>query len=184
VPAQNGPNMNCSNFNTYQTGNGANAVQDFFPFPRDATLTPVGGGNTEVGTTGPTQAAKDAYWSDHHGANWPAELTTRYSAYLRELGLNGTTTWRVGSEPHAPVCNSPANSSGKRRLISVAVVNCTANNVHGNAVANVKSNSYANFFITESSTGSNGDLYAEFVEMITPTSGSGGKLHQVVQLYR
>jgi Flp pilus assembly protein TadG len=144
-------------------------------------------------------AAADNYWNYHYGSPWPNALKTagqanRYLAYRLELALDGQTapTPLVNTETRTPVCTAAnAESVASRRIISVAVVDCLANNIHGNSVANVRSNAYANFFITQPSVdfstpnfNSNGEVWGEFVEMITPSSGGGGKLHQVVQLYR
>jgi Flp pilus assembly protein TadG len=151
--------------------------------PRDTNLTTIG--NVKIGDGQMSAAAKTAYWQYHYGAgtDWPAGLTTRYQAYLRELGLDGQSAPTVtGPEPRAPHCAPVGAGTFKRRIISVAIVNCLANNVHGNSVTNVRSNAYADFFVTEPSI--DGDVFAEFIEMITVSSGSGGKLHHIVQLYR
>lgn len=77
-------------------------------------------------------------------------------------------------------------------MISVAIVNCTANNVKGNSVASVRSNLYADFFltvpvftgpVTAPADYQQNVIYAEFVRMFTPQTDAS-KLHQIVQLYR
>jgi hypothetical protein len=154
--------------------------------PRDSNFTTIG--NVQIGDG--SLASPNTYWQNHYGANWPSDLlaagqANRYLAYRRELGLDGYTapTPLAGSETKAPVCQAQnAESTAERRIISVAVINCLANNVHGNAVTNVRSNKYANFFVPEPSAG--GDVYAEFVEMITVDAGLNGKLHFVIQLYK
>jgi Flp pilus assembly protein TadG len=169
-------------------------------------------GVLSVGSTMDSTAA-NSYWNYHHGSNWPAN-TTRYQAYCQESGLgsdcqgsNSPPSWNANTEPQAPQCapSGVLNSGNyKRRLISVAVVNCLAQGVQGNASTNVRSNSYAVFFLTSPSPTSqpgslnnylgpstNGDIMAEFVEMITPAGCVANPanpfcsgLHQVVQLYR
>src|SRR5260370_5321214 len=107
-------------------------------------------GNAFVGNTMDPTAA-NAYWNYHHGANWPAN-TTRFQAYCQELGLgsmcrgtNTPPTWVANTEANAPHC-APAGvrNSGDytRRIISVAIVNCLANNVRGNSVANLRSKTF------------------------------------------
>jgi hypothetical protein len=170
-------------------------------------------GSLSVGST-MDSAAADAYWNYHHGANWPTvggTRITRYQAYCQELGLgsdcrgsNTPPTWVANREPNAPQCAPVSAGDYKRRLISVAVVNCQANNVQGNSTTNVRSNAYAVFFITSPSptsqpgalnnylgSSTNGDIMAEFVETITPAGCAANPtnpfcsgLHQVVQLYR
>jgi hypothetical protein len=60
-------------------------------------------------------------------------------------------------------------------------VNCLEQGVNGNS-ANVRSNRYAEFFLTQP-VGSDGVIWAEFIRFMTPTS-PGTKLHHIVQLYR
>jgi len=165
--------------------------------PQDTGFTPYGNLLLGNGTLDTTSA--NNYWNYHYGTNWPSDLAAagqanRYLAYRRELGLDGQTapTPVPGTESRAPSCAAQTSETvASRRIISVAVVNCLANNVRGNSVANVRSNAYANFFITQPSIdysspsfNNNGEIWGEFVEMITPSSGGNGKLHQVIQLYR
>jgi hypothetical protein len=173
-------------------------------------------GITSIGSTMDMTAA-NAYWNYHHGANWPTvggTPITWYQAYCQELGLgsdcqgtNTRPTWVANSEPNAPQCApSGVLNSGdyKRRLISVAVVNCQANNVQGNQATSVRTNDYAVFFISNPSPTSqpnplnnylgpstNGDIMAEYVETITPAGCAANPanpfcsgLQQVVRLYR
>src|SRR5262249_32220380 len=131
----------------------------------------------------------------------------------QELGLGsdcqGTNTppsWATGTEAHGPQCSSSSTGDYKRRLISVAIVNCVAQNVQGNQAANVRSNQYGVFFLTNpsptsqpgilnnylgTSPGTNGDIMAEYVKSITPGGCAANPsdpycsgLHQIVQLYR
>ena len=199
------------------------------PSPASTTYTPITGQlplATDMTNTPPTgvlsigntmdMTAANAYWQYHHGANWPTVSgtpITRFAAYCRELGRSdncqstGTSlTWVANTEPHAPQCAGVSAGDYKRRLISVAVVNCQANNVQGNQATNLRSNHYAVFFLTNpsptsqpgplnnylgTSPGTNGDIMAEFVGTITPAGCTNDPsnpfcagLHQVVQLYR
>jgi Flp pilus assembly protein TadG len=167
----------------------------------------------DIGNTMDSVAA-NAYWNYHHGANWPAvggTPITRFQAYCQERGLgndcqgsNSPQTWDANSEPNAPQCSPASAGDYKRRLISVAVINCLAQEVQGNQATNVRSNEYAVFFLTSPSptsqpgalnnylgSATNGDILAEFVETITPAGCAANPtnpfcngLHQVVQLYR
>jgi Flp pilus assembly protein TadG len=180
---------------TMPAGNGA--------LPGDTAASTTTHGALTIGST-MDQTAANSYWNYHHGANWPAGVTTRFQAYCQELGLgsdclgsNSPPTWVANSEAHAPQC-APANvrNSGnyKRRIISVAIVNCLANNVQGNSATNLRSNEYGVFFITDpspTSGNSAGTITAEFVKTITaggctanPTDPFCAGLHQIVQLYR
>src|SRR5262249_29264469 len=107
-------------------------------------------------------------------------------------------------EPNAKQCTSASAGDYKRRLISVAVVNCQSQGVKGNQAADVRSNQYAVFFLTGPSptsqpgplnnylgSGTNGDIMAEFVETVTAAGCAANLnnpycsgLHLVVQLYR
>jgi Flp pilus assembly protein TadG len=164
----------------------------------------------DIGNTMDSVAA-NAYWNYHHGANWPTvggTPITRFQAYCQELGndCQGSTppTWAANSEPKAPQCSPASAGDYKRRLISVAVINCQVQQVQGNQATNVRSNEYAVFFLTSPSptsqpgplnnylgSATNGDILAEFVETITPAGCAANPtnpfcngLHQVVELYR
>jgi Flp pilus assembly protein TadG len=199
------------NLNKYQA-DGASSVRNYMlPGATAASTTTVG--SLTIGSTMDSTAA-NAYWNYHHGANWPAGITTRFQAYCQELGLgsdclgsNSPPTWVANTEPRAPQC-APAGvrNSGdyKRRLIAVAIVNCLAQNVQGNSATNLKSNEYGVFFVTNPSptsqpnplnnylgSSSNGEIVAEFVKTINqgdcavnPAQPYCNGLHQIVQLYR
>jgi Flp pilus assembly protein TadG len=150
------------------------------------------------GHTVDTTWAND-YWNYHYGSNLPSGITTRSQMYCRERGLaldcltNPTNPPTAGqaaptpvanTEARAPFCapNSVRNSgTDRRRVISVAIVNCLAEGVQGNQAAAVRSNQYAEFFLTKP-VGSDGVIWAEFLRFMTPAS-EGSKLHQVIRLY-
>ncbi len=152
-------------------------------------------GNLITGSTMDMDAA-NTYWRYHHGADWPASIRTRYAAYLLERGITGPPPpWVPRTEAAAPQC-APASvlnsRDDTRRIISVAIVNCRANDIKADSVASVRSNVYADFFLTVPVySGSisvphdyqSNVIYAEFVRMITPQTDHG-KLHHIVQLYR
>jgi Flp pilus assembly protein TadG len=142
--------------------------------PRDTPpRTPYG--NLEIGNG--TLLNPDTYWGNHFGGTWPSGKT-RYQAYLQEMN----TTVLAGTEARGPTCQPlTTESTADRRIINMAVVDCVANNVRGNSTTNLTSSAYVDFFITEPST--SGDVWTEFVRIMTPTS-PGTKLHQIVQLVR
>jgi len=154
--------------------------------PRDTAFTDVG--TTEIGTQRPSTADLNAYWQYHHGSDWPLDSTTsapmtRYQAYLQEIGME-EEDWLADTEKSVPFC-APANlldkGTAERRILDVVIVDCTSQDVHGNATTNVRSNKYAEFFVTEPS--SNGTVYTEFERFLT-VDDDDSKLHKIVQLYR
>src|SRR5262249_31309997 len=67
--------------------NNAGSLDQTLMLPDDTNMTAIAGVEIGTGDMGGA-AAKNAYWQAHHGgASWPADVTTRYQAYLRELGL-------------------------------------------------------------------------------------------------
>jgi len=207
-------NFGGNNYIVDNNDTAANITKYMFPGATSASTTSYAGGNLTIGNTIDTTAA-NAYWNYHHGANWPTvggNPITRFTAYCREVGLgddckgsNTPPTWVAGTEPNAPQCLSTTSETNyKRRLISVAVVDCLANNVQGNQATNVRSNDYVVFFLTNPSptnqpgtlnnylgSGTNGEIIGEYVETITPGGCASNPsnpfcngLHQVIQLYR
>jgi hypothetical protein len=129
-------------------------------------------------------AAADAYKTKHHGGVWPAGVTTRYSLYLKELAMSPAPAEMT---PHCAAQRQVAGVGGpERRIIYVALADCVANGIKGNYGIGFTPKKFAKFFLTEpgqSDGGStNGEIWAEFVEMLTVGNDSG-KLHHVVQLY-
>jgi hypothetical protein len=157
--------------------------------PRDTVFNPVG--TTQIGTQGPSTTDLNAYWQYHHGSNWPVDATTgapltRYQAYQREIALMKDGTWGKSPAPEnpVPVC-APSDllnkGTAERRILDVVIVDCQSQGVQGNSVTNVRSNKYAEFFVTEPS--SNGTIYTEFERFLT-VDDDDSKLHKIVQLYR
>ena len=151
------------------------------PLPRDLGFT----GN--VGNASPSLAALNNYWQLHHGANWPTangQPISRYEAYLREVaGTGNAGTWLTDAvEPRGPQCNA-ASADPRRRVLSVAVVDCNYWGVHGNST--FQYTKYADFFISESAqtAGSDASVYAEYMQTYSPNE-AGSALHKTVKLYR
>jgi Flp pilus assembly protein TadG len=146
--------------------------------------------------------AANSYWLYHHFdpasndptlsfPSWPTTNgspngtpITRYSMYQNERA--GTYPFRPGSEYPAPLCARVPTGTDSRRIISVAIVNCSAQNVGATSEKVLMATEYAQFFLTDrvATTGSpQGIIWAEFVRLVTPAT-PGGFLHQIVQLYR
>src|SRR5262249_38097735 len=153
------------------------------PLPMDTPMQTLAGVSAQFGSsTGATMTTADmnAYWQQHHGTDWPAGITTRYAAYQLEQGIGGAApAWQ--GEQNAPYC-TPTTPVGPstRRVISVAIVNCLANNVQGNTNTSLLGTQYADFFVTKPADST---IYLEFVRFLTPTT-NGSQLHHVVQLDR
>jgi Flp pilus assembly protein TadG len=150
------------------------------------------------GHTMDTTWAND-YWNYHYGTSLPSGITMRSQMYCRERGLalncltnptdpptagQAAPTPGAGTAQRRPQCApSSVRNSGtdRRRIISVAIVNCLDQGVQGNQAATVRSNKYAEFFLTKP-VASDGVIWAEFLRFMTPSS-DGSQLHQVVRLY-
>lgn len=186
-------NQDCSHFT--QVGNGA--------MPINTDMATVG--STLVGGTWDADRA-NGYWLYHHfnAASTDAALSfpswptahgtpiTRYSMYQNERA--GAYPFNPNTESPAPQCNKVPTGSDIRRIISIAIVNCSAQNVSEFSNKVLMPNEYAQFFLTDpvTATGtdplmttasSKGIIWAEFVRIVRPST-PGGFLHQIVQLYR
>ena len=151
---------------------------------------------------GDWSASAGTYWSHHHTGPMPTglgrpghpEYRSRYDLYLNELGCdpdgeNCSGTPNSGyafkdppAESMAPLCNKPAGGP-ERRTIYVAVVDCSeqSQQVTGTGTqTTVRGNKVAKFFLTEPPD--NGEIYAEFVDLITADNDMDGKLKHIVQL--
>jgi hypothetical protein len=173
----------------WQSQNVGNKINLANAMPGNLNMTQVG--SAWMGGTWDTNGAA-SYWKAHHDSTgatgWPTvngSPATRYQVYQMENA--GSTSWAGSSSennpPTAPSCNPQSQApSADRRIISVAIVDCLAQGVQGNKVANVRSKEYADFFLTQP-VGSGNIIWAEFIRFMTPNS-PGSKLHQIVQLYR
>jgi Flp pilus assembly protein TadG len=182
-------NQDCSHF--MEVGNGA--------MPINTDMATVG--STLVGGTWNTSGA-NGYWQYHHynaasndptlaSLSWPTANgaangapITRYSMYQRERA--GIYPFNPYTEIPAQQCTRAPAGSDTRRIISVAIVNCSAQNVSGYSNKVLMANEYAQFFLTDPVTAdgpSKDIIWAEFVRIVTPST-PGGFLHQIVQLYR
>lgn len=136
-------------------------------------------------TAGAANSNLNAYWQNHHGANWPIDPTTGqpislYQAYQQEIAMTGS--WRTDSrEPHAPQC-LPTNNDPARRILSIAILDtCPSGNSGGPYIFS----KYAEFFLTEPAALVSGQplVNAEYYKTYK-ANDPNGKLHQIIQLVR
>jgi Flp pilus assembly protein TadG len=163
------------------------------PLPRDQGMA-----SSNIGTARPDTTVLNAYWQNHHGANWPTVTDpvtnikspiTRYQAYLQEVAGTGTAgTWKTeGVEPHGPTC-VPADkdpSPASRRIINVAVVDCTYWGIKGSSTPLPTTTLVAQFFMTEpatTGTSTGGRIYGELIGVAQ--AGANSIFHRIVQLVR
>ena len=177
------------------------------PLPRDTCLPPPGSAASATGTcpastsnlligNGDWSSRAATYWADHHSSSTiPANLgkpggLTRYDLWKQETGCTDTSCTGTpatgfaftGTEKPAPQCFSTAAGGPERRIIYVAVVNCSTQVTGNGTQASLAGSQLAKFFLTEPST--SGEIYAEYVDMESDSSGGAKLLHHIVQLVR
>jgi Flp pilus assembly protein TadG len=118
-----------------------------------------------------------AYWSIAHdvgrGKNSPpsgcstAATISRYAVYRYELNFLGDQS--AGAESGGPQCNPPG--AANRRIITIPIINCGSSPVpvlsNGERVPVV---GFGRFFLTlPAETGTNSNLYAEFMGLVKRT---------------
>lgn len=174
--------------------NNPQPTADTAALPRDDCYpgcAPYGDGNWAAGRA--TYVAANYAGTDPH----PLPLAvTRYQYYLAEIaaaGGGGATTPILSglSETGRPMCSLNQSTDPDRRVIIVAGVDCTANQITGRSTA-VPVHQMVKMFITEpvvANGQTNGlDIYAEIIGRADSpgagTVGSGAIFHDVVQLYR
>jgi hypothetical protein len=173
---------------------GANATDiPFGRLPRDPCFETdtCDGTNGTIGTGGWDATA---YWQTHHGTELPEDFSTRFEVYMAQIGLNADGTSSGDSYPliglETPMGPSCAPSKGiagvgswERRIIYAAVINCIEHedDLNGNSGEPIGSAKIVKMFLTEPSI--QGEIWAEFLELITPDDDDG-KLHHIVQLVR
>ena len=164
------------------------------PLPRDRTFTNLSTGNAAWSQVlmgnGPNLTDLQAYWTNHHSGNLPAGTTTRYQIYQQEvpvlqggLGTAPFTAKSDAAEPHGPQCTKSTLGNLSRRVINVAVVDCTYWGIQGKKPLPVPT-LVAQFFMTEPAL-SDGSIYGELIGTVTPNMSNGQSLvHKIVQLAR
>ena len=164
------------------------------PLPRDRTLT-----NTNNIGTGPDLTDLQAYWSNHHSRGLPSSLRTRFQIYQQEvpvsqggLGMALFTAASQRAEPSGPLCTNSTIGNLSRRVINVAVVDCSYWGIQGHKSL-PPTTLLAQFFMTEPASG-DGSIYGEYIGCFSASpntsagcpAGSGlpNPLHTLVQLIR
>jgi len=153
------------------------------PLPRDRLV------DTTIIGGGPNITDLQAYWKNHHAGSLPAGVTNRYQIYQQEVsGAAPFTAASEKAEPHAPMCAKATVGDQSRRLINVAIVDCSYWGITGKKTL-PQTTLYAQFFMTEPAD-SSGNIYGEYVTTygIGTNSASpnapGNAIHQIVQLVR
>ncbi len=182
--------------------------QNDAPLPRDSCMPPAGtpagqssntcgpgGTDSNVGNAdfaARMQTPATGYWARHHSGAYPG-FASRFALYLQESGCDEATNAcnsaaatrpplsNGNRENPAPRCLPNTNGNLERRLIYVAIVNCSEYNVQGNASLPIIPRQYGKFFLTEPPDG--GVIYAEFVQ-IYDVGDENSRLHHIVQLVR
>lgn len=139
---------------------------------------------------GVSAADLSSYWTFNHGTALPAGLTTRYSVYRYEIDNNlipdpdQTTgaTQENGSSPQCYNGGAAPSDDPDRRIIYLAVVNCQAYNIRGNA-SGFRAAYMMKTFLTEPVTNEEGfdAIYLEVVGVVGP---GDDVIRDIVQLYR
>lgn len=173
---------------TYEAPSAATASQ-YKPVPRDncfysANCTiPSGAANARLGDGAWDRAG---YWAVNHPSTSYASTglpanASRYEVYKWEAANIGDH----GTESTAPACNTPSTDT-KRRLIYVAILDCTNQTISGSG-GNYPVEAFASVFLTEpAGDPPNSDIYGEIVD-ITGRRGSGtldNFVRDEAQIYR
>ena len=195
-------------------GNGSNgACSPLTSAPNANSLPRDGSFNGRIGSG--TYAAGSnltTYWLANYGTALPAALSganvSRYDVYLYEIGYTsaGVSTGNINTalansaavggpaigEKGTPQCYSGGTvSTYDRRVLYVAIVNCTNLGLTGNSTAPFAPVAYGKFFLTEPVSA--GNYYSELIglvgtgETIDPgdaTEGNIVNVSEAVQLYR
>jgi hypothetical protein len=173
----------CSNLNQDSLTPTSPATQYTVRLPRDATFSNrVGNGSWD----------RSAYWSANHSGLLPASLTnaTRYQMYRYEIdnnlipnksGANGENGDHTNGGTGNYCSSQPGinNPNRDRRILILAVINCVASGVNGNA-NNIPVVAYVKVFLTEpvglDSTGapsSSKAVYGEVIDVVKPNDVTG-----------
>jgi Flp pilus assembly protein TadG len=170
--------------------------------PRDLCHAMGGTGNCANGRLGTGDWDINAYWrSNHGGANYDNSLgakPSRYDVYKSEIGSTATKTGygsKVAYTAPQNTCLAPGISDPEKRRMSVAIVNCNAQNGKINGTDTVKVAKWVDVFMVEPSVdrerctpkaGKPGqwdcvaytpstDVYFEVLGETPATTGGGGK---------
>ena len=167
------------------------------PLPRDRVMTVVSPGNAnwagvEMGN-GPNQTDLAAYWNNHHtpgsmpAGSLPSGGISRYEIYkLEAAGAAPFTAASDAAEPHGPTCVNSTLGTASRRVINVAIADCTYWSINGASNPLPPIGVVARFFMTEPAQPL-GKIYGEFIDA-TGVNGNDSEgntpLHKIVRLVR
>ncbi|KAA3448773.1 hypothetical protein C7I87_20550 [Mesorhizobium sp. SARCC-RB16n] len=180
--AKNPGKNNCS-YSAPSNGQASN----YMALPRDNCF--YSGGCTQAGVLGDGSWNFTGYWNvNHPGASTTGVKTacganpSRYCVYNFEINNPGLAS---GSEATAPQCNTTTQTAD-RRLLYVAIIDCTANSVKGGGQT-LPVQAFASVFVTEPAGGPpNADIYGEMQDISTVVGQNTLKKLQrnEAQLYR
>jgi len=173
-------------------------AKNYMALPRDNCF--YGGTCTQAGVLGDGSwnfygtSTNPGYWD----TNYPNDTSkgqivknvcgsspSRYCVYNYEIAHQSDAALNTSYEQTAPACNSTTQTAD-RRLLYVAIIDCTANTVKGGSQS-LPVQAFASMFITEPAGGApNADIYAEFEDLSTSVGqGTLKKLQRnEAQLYR
>lgn len=188
MDVQNAGKNNCS-YNAPTSGQAKN----FMAVPRDncfattcSNAGSLGDGNWNFMGTKTSPGYWDTNWPKDDGTGVKAACgasPSRYCVYNYEIQHKADL--KSTFEQTAPACNATTQTAD-RRLLYVAIVDCTANTVHGGGQT-LPVQAFASVFLTEPAGGApNADIYGE-IEDISTVSGQNTlkKLQRnEAQLYR
>ncbi|TPL91330.1 pilus assembly protein TadG-related protein [Mesorhizobium sp. B2-3-10] len=188
MDVQNAGKNNCS-YNTPSSGQAKN----FMAVPRDncfattcSNAGSLGDGNWNFMGTKTSPGYWDTNWPKDDGTGVKAACgasPSRYCVYNYEIQHKADL--KSTFEQTAPACNSTTQTAD-RRLLYVAIVDCTANNVHGGGQT-LPVQAFASVFLTEPAGGPpDANIYGE-IEDISTVAGQNTlkKLQRnEAQLYR
>jgi Flp pilus assembly protein TadG len=164
------------------------------PLPRDRTIT-----NTNNIGTGANPTDLEAYWKNHHSGSLPSGIITRFQIYQQEVPVSqgglGTASFTAASdlvEPSGPTCTNSTVGNLSRRVLNVAVVDCSYWAITGHKSL-PPTTLLAQFFMTEPAL-SNGSIFGEYIgcSSSSPSTSAGcaagsglpNPLYPIVQLIR
>ncbi|MBA3910765.1 MAG: hypothetical protein C0524_13030 [Rhodobacter sp.] len=194
VPTSNGNGNGNGNGNANQCiSNNPTVSPDTVPLPRDTCFYTGGCAGVGAGARfgdGDWTAGRSNYETVNYGGPVASRngISTRYDYYLAEIAAAGAGPILTGrAETGLPVCSGSATSAPPdRRVITVAGIDCEANNIRG-AASNVPVKEFFKVFLTEP-VGEDMSIWGEIIgsasEIGTGAGGTGGLVRDVVQLYR
>jgi Flp pilus assembly protein TadG len=168
-------------------GNNPTVSPNTVALPRDTCFTT---GTCSRFGDGDWSAGRTTYETVNYGGPVASRngIRTRYEYYLDEIRVSGAGRILPANraESGRPVCSNQPPAAPDRRIITVAGIDCGANNIRG-AASNVPVKEFFKIFLTEP-VDEDMNIWGEIVgsasEIGTGAGGTGGLVRDVVQLYR